>query len=236
MGETTADISKKSAVWPYMIVRACIFLWLLSSGLPMLLSGIYSVINGNMAAHAGTAFIGAAFLGAAVWIGVTTVDLLKGRRDVGAADKIGAVLLVCAGMFMFFFLYLSRDYFLRPMKELRAATETIEKEVPGIKRWDSLGREERKSALPALIVFLEHDSRPVRSRAADCIGKMGEDASEAVPALVKMMEREQTIPSAAAGTLAKLGPKGNEALLAALESKDTFVSGAAHFALYGKVK
>lgn len=164
-----------------------------------------------------------------------TGDIIKGRQGVKTSDNIGAVIILCVGFMMAAILYNSRNYFFGGMKAQRAAIAVMKAQIPDFERWDALSLEERKNALPALIAFLGHEDRAVRNNAARCIGTIGEAAAQAIPALTAYMEKEQCVPSAAAGALARLGPQGEAVLRTQMESKDLLVRDAATFALKGKL-
>lgn len=164
-----------------------------------------------------------------------TGDIIKGRQGVKTSDNIGAVIILLVGFLMTAVIYNSRHYFFGGLKAQNDAMAVMKAQIPDFERWDALSLEEKKSALPALIAFLGHEDRAVRNNAARCIGTIGEAAAEAIPALTAYMEKEQCVPSAAAGALARLGPQGEAVLRSQMESKDPFVRDAAKFALNGKL-
>lgn len=165
-----------------------------------------------------------------------TLEIIRGQRAVSNSDKIAAVFILGLVSVMAMVAYNSRDYFMGGFKANNAALALMRGSIPGFENWNTLGREERKRALPALIGFLGHEDRYVRSNAARCLGSMGEDAVEAIPALTSWLEMEHRVPSTAASALARLGPRGEEVLLRELESKDTLVRDAADYALKNKGK
>jgi HEAT repeats len=119
----------------------------------------------------------------------------------------------------------------------------------------TLGADETGQALPALIKALRDSDASVRVQAAGVLGKLGADASNAVPALTTLLEdhargqialapggMKLPIPGfgsdvqfAAMQALGKIGPPARgavPALTALLRGKDAFTSGKAAVALW----
>jgi HEAT repeat protein len=67
-------------------------------------------------------------------------------------------------------------------------------------------------ALPFLIRALNDKNDDVRSRVIKAIGKLGPEAVEAVPALIKVVKEDKFVSLEAAGTLGDIGPKAAAAI------------------------
>lgn len=122
-------------------------------------------------------------------------------------------------------------YFTRGLKAHQAALAAAQARVPELAQLGSASSERRRALAARLGPLLEDPDPAVIRGAAHYLQELGSDAAPALPALAARLEREEGVPSMAGGALARIGPEGKAALIAALGSKSYWARSAAAYEL-----
>lgn len=110
----------------------------------------------------------------------------------------------------------------------QSATEQAGIQGHSLKEWakmlhrDEVPRAQASAAIPKIIELVQSDIDSVREGARDCLIAMKEDAAEAVPVLVKMLEEDRRVIGEMY-TLQHIGSPAVPHLMSALESSEAMV-------------